>query len=552
MPLLRSKPKFAYSGLTIVLSNPSRLDIDNKRLLSGSGGQMLDEHCLRTEFNSMQCDVRLADEADAILPGTKCLLLLGEYAAHKFLPETSNQSIEMIRGGLYEHKGIPTICSFLPQDARDLKNYEKTHNQLSHDYSPDDSVSENDEDEGDVKAFGKTKRANYCFWLRADIKKCKSIINNKLDKLQVGSKSGTIQYITNPSATVAINALTETKGQHLYFDIETDYEQQNLQCFAFSFDGQTIYSIPILDNNYHLAYGTTTYSILKALAIAIRDNTLVAHNGAAFDFFVLAHKYKIAIGKTYDTMIAMHRCFPDIEKSLGHCVSYWTSLKFHKAEDSEGYFTHQQMMDRLKYCAKDVYTMFLVKQAIDSYAKTIPGLQRSIDDAMNCIKPYLIATLQGIRVDEKKVNIMCAENDRLMMQYNRMIEILIGPVGLAQIREGKKCSLFPGSPKQCMKYFYDLLGYSVMKNPKTGEPSLGKKQLYQLALKENNPVITLICIYRAVQKETSRLRFKPWIGNYALHKIHSEGAEAAYDRIDSNFTTSMVQKEETQMAEETN
>ena len=457
----------------------------------------------------MQCDIRLADETELLLPGTKCILALGEYAAHKVLPSTIQDNIGMIRGGLYDYKGIPVICSFLPQDAVDFKNYESQFNSSASDYSPDDKVSDDDEDEGDVKTFGKTKRANYCFWLRADVRKCKAILAKGL----VGARGNIVApiYRINEQLSTVISLLLTTKHETLYLDIETDYEQQNLQCFAFTFDGLTIYSVPVLDYTYKPA-SPSVHLLLRALAVAMRDNVVVAHNGACFDFFVLANKYGIPINNTYDTMIAMHRCFPDIEKSLGHCTSYWTWEKFHKDEDSRGYHTYEQMMSRMKYCAKDVYTMYLIKQGIDAYAKTIPGLQSSIQAAMDCIKPYLIATLQGIRSDEKKINAMCAENDRLMVQYNRMIEILIGPSGMEKIRDGKKkLSFFAGSNKQCIKYFHELLEYPIMMRSKeTGEPSLGKKSLYKLALKHANPVITLVCMYRAVQKETSRLRFTPW------------------------------------------
>jgi len=156
--------------------------------------------------------------------------------------------------------------------------------------------------------------------------------------------------------------------------------------------------------------------------------------------------------------------------------------------------------------------MYLVYNAIESYAKTIPGLSDSIRAAMRCIRPYLISTLQGIRVNEDKINSMCNENDRLMVQYNRMIEILIGEQGMKDIRGTGKVGMFAGSTKQCCTYFHELLGYPVMFRSKdTGQPSLGKKSLYKLALKYNNPVLTLVNIYRSTKKETSRLRFLPWI-----------------------------------------
>lgn len=509
--MLRSKPKFSYCGLTVVLSNPSRFD--TVRLLSGPGGLLFDNFCLRPEFNSMQCDIRLAGDNSPFLPNTKCILLLGDVAMIKYLPETINNNLSNIRGGLYHVNGIPTICSFLPQDCADQKNYEKDNNPLASDYSPDNSVSDSDEDEGDVKAFGTTKRSNYAFWLKRDVWKCKLALKG------IYTNDGEQQrpmYRIYPGAAEAIQVLTSTKNELLYFDIETDYEEANLQCVSFNFSGSNdVYCVPILNNNYLWAY-SNVHRIMRALAIAFRDNTVVAHNGSSFDFFVMSYKYRIPVNKVYDTMIAFQRCFPDIEKSLGHAVSYFTWEKFHKDEDSRSYHTQQQMMDRLKYCGKDVWTMRLVKEGIDSYSSTIPGLKDSISTAMECIVPYLTATVMGIRVNQEKVNSMVAENDRLMMQYNRMIEILIGEVGMKLCRASikGKAKMFANSPKQTMDYFYNQMGYPVQRNPSTKEPSLGKKQMYILQLKKPSPVITLICAFRQVAKETSRLRFVPFPSPY--------------------------------------
>src|SRR5579864_4833875 len=104
--MLRNKPKLGYSGLTIVLSNPSRFD--TVRLLAGPGGQLINDFCLRPELNLMQCDVRLASETEPLLPNTKCLLLLGEVSMLKFLPvETINNTLNEMRGSLFHYKGIP-------------------------------------------------------------------------------------------------------------------------------------------------------------------------------------------------------------------------------------------------------------------------------------------------------------------------------------------------------------------------------------------------------------------------------------------------------------
>lgn len=504
--MLRNEPRLAYKGLTIVLSNPSRFD--NTNLLSANGGCLLNESCLRPDMNTMQCDIRLADDKTPLLPDTKCILLLGEYAMHSWLPESRRNTLNELRGTVFQHNSIPVICSYFPQDAADMRGHEQTLNPLSKDFVEDGQEDGDDDDDfEDAKKHGKTKRSNYAFWLKADVTKVKHILKNGVPKREEPI------YKSYTNSSEIIEVLLNNKGGWFYFDMETDYEEQNMQCFSFSFDGKVVYNVPVLDYNYRPAYSSLAH-ILHALCIALRDNITVAHNGACFDFFVLASKYKIAVRQCYDTMIAMHRCFPDIEKSLGHCTSFWTWEAFHKDEDSTGYMTQQQMAARMKYCGKDVYTMFLIHKAIEQHVSKIPGLQHSIDTANSHIVPYLTTTLQGIKYDKDKVIVVQKENDKLMNQYLRIINTLIGESGLIEVRKcvkGRRAGAFPSSNTQCCEYFHNLLGYPVVaRGPDSGKPSLGKKALYKLALKETNPVITFSLLFRTVKKEYSTLKFLPW------------------------------------------
>jgi hypothetical protein len=299
--------------------------------------------------------------------------------------------------------------------------------------------------------------------------------------------------------------------------METDWSDQNLQCFSFSFDGQEVWNVPILDNNYHWAY-PNVHQIMGALAQAVRDNLTIAHNGAQFDFFILAHKYRIPVRRCYDTMLAMHRCYPDIEKSLGHCTSLFTWEPFHKDEDAQGYLTRQQMMDRLKYCGKDVYTMALIHKEIERYARTIPGLSDSISAAMDNIRPYLVASLLGIAYDEPERQQLVATNDRMMQQYLRAIRLLIGKDGMDEVGRAVKGKprAMPSSNPQCVRYFHDMLGYPVVRRGKptkdgTTNPSLAKQAMFKLRLKNDNPVIDFCIAYRETKIETTTpLGFIPW------------------------------------------
>lgn len=517
--ILRRKPRVAYCGLTVILSNPSRFDSQNKlkpnqgldNLLSATGGQLFNDFCLRPDYNIMQCDIRLADDESPFLEGTKCVLLLGEYAMHKYVPDSRENTLNELRGSpLLTIGSTPAIASFLPQDAADIKNYEAKYNEESKDFEGgEDSSYQQDDEDGSEKSLSPTKRANYAFWLRNDIRKCKQIIQNGLPKKVLPI------YKVYPSSEEVISILQKEKGKFLYFDIETDYEEQNLLCFAFSFfDNNMVYSVPMLDYNYKLSYSNYS-NIMLALSIAIRDNTLVVHNGASFDFQVLCYKYGIPVGKCYDTMLAAHRCFPDIEKSLGHLTSLWTWERFHKDTDSASYRTENDMMNKLLYCGKDVFTLSLIHQAIDKYATTIPGLRESIDCANRSIRPYLTCSMLGMRYSPEKKEKVMTENDRLMNQYIRIIKLLIGSTAenecKQQIKSGK-AKAFPGSNTQCVHYFHEMLGYPVLFRSKiTQKPSLAAGVMYRLRLMfPDNPVITFILLYRSVAKESGTLKFLPF------------------------------------------
>lgn len=485
------------------MSNPSRFD--KAELLSATGGYFFRHDCLRPcGYNIMQCEVRLKEDRSPLLPGTKCVLLLGKDAFTLWTGNTDN-TLGEVRGSPYLLNNIPHIPSYLPQDCVDVKNYEAEFNEfLQKDY---------EEDEGKAKGIlaekrrhGKTARSNWRFWLKKDLEKAINIIHN--DGV-IPSRSFEPNYIIYPQAEEIIDRLLNLKDESLYLDIETDSNLQ-VTCCGLGFPNGDIYVVPLVTYNYSLAYDSL-HKIIRALVIALRNNEVVSHNGYAFDWPVLQYKYKLPLGtRFYDTLLAQHRCYPEVEKSLGHCTSLWTHEPFHKDEACFNFQTAEQHRKLMVYCGKDVYTMMLIRKAIDNFARRIPGLESSIKQVNSSIKAYLIMTMTGIHFKEELRQSIVDENDRLATQYLRIINKLIGERFLREI-SGKSKKGMPGSNIQCVKYFHDLLHYPVIfRSQKTGKPSLGKRALYKLRLKHENPVIDFCLLYREVVKETGSLLFLPW------------------------------------------
>lgn len=532
MSILRTKPAFTYNGITLVLSNPSRFDIRNENLLTASGEDLVNEFCLQPEFNTFQCDIRVKECGEPLLPNTRVIMTLGESATHLWLPQTRENSIGEVRGSVFisQKTGIPTIPSFFPQDAADPRDLEGEFNDLQSDETESQSAETEDND-NPKRRHGKTRRNNFAFWMQQDFKKAKW-----LAKGNPIPKSPDVNYNIYPEITKVIDLLTNSKNKNLFIDIETD-AFLNITCIGLSFGLPEIYVVPIILWDYTPAYDMLLLArLFRALAVSFRDNQTVAHNGSGFDFFVFGYKLSLPVGaRLYDTMLAHHRCFPQVEKSLGHCMSMWTWQPFHKDEGSFGYRNQQQAKQLWQYCGKDIYGLILIFESINAYAARVPGLVNSIQQANDSIRPYLICQLQGIKYDEQLVKEMLVENDRLMMQYLRIIEYLVGKDNLKEIR-GKGKSSLPSSNKQCVKYFHDLLGYEVVARGKPDETgkrnsSLAKGAMFKLRLKYENPVIDLILAYRRVQKETSTLKFNPW----SLH--NNDNINTVTERIDTVAST---------------
>jgi hypothetical protein len=512
--MLRHLPNLSYSGLTLILSQPSRHDHHNKMLLSGGGGHMFcDDILYPLGVNRYQCDIREATDTRPLITGTKCVLCLGERAMKMWMgKDVEDNTLNEFRGSPLSKDGITYIASFSAQDALDKQNYESRLNPDLLDWA--EQVAKDKADNNPLSAKkhkGLTLRSNYKWWLRRDTAKIISILHDHDGKIP---QQAPATYHIYPPLDDAIRCLSSNRNRHLYFDMETLYEHPfKMTCFSFGFDLNEIYVIPIINHRYEFAYDPLGLgNLICRLQASINTNTLVAHNGACFDFFVLAKYYSIRIGSAvYDTMIAAHRMFPEVEKSLGHVGSYATMEQYHK--DEAGFaFGSRESAERLwAYCGKDVSLMMRIHEWQKKEIAKDPGLQASVAQAMASIRPYLIMTLQGIQYDEPKLVATMAENDALMMQYLRIIRLLMGEQAWQQLKAKSKKAM-PTSNKQCCTYFHDMLGYPIVGRSKKGKkaPSLDEKNLLKLRLKNDNPVIDYSIKYRQLAKETGSLKFLPW------------------------------------------
>lgn len=491
------------------------MDIRNNKLLSGNAGDWFEKIMLANGFdikNPKLVYVSTAAQVDhRKLLSSKAILLLGDSALRIYKPEVS---LGEQRGSPFVlNDSIPVIASYTPQDCNDFKNYEAEFHKLNPDYSGKLSESSEGNEDGDAgKAHGKTKRSNFKFWLTKDIRKIARIYHTGLQVVEP-------QLDIMPSSDEILQELmaNDNLGKYFYLDIETDPATNDITVFSYSFLSKeqfndtnyipTIKVVPCRRWNWTRAYDVLP-RIFVAVTYTMSRNTTVTHNGSTFDIFIWTMKYKLPFGNShYDTMNSHHRLFPEVEKSLGHCISLYTDFPYHKNTGGTWSPNNTKQEYQLwKYNGIDVHAMVYVHRGQHNYAKTLLGAVESIEKCNRFVAPLLTMTFTGIALDEVAIQEHISDNET---RVNVLLKILWKLCGR---------TINPNSPKQVIEYLYSSkkdggLGlippsYINTKNPSTDAMAIIK--LY-VAHPEIASLPVFIDIRRTL-KESSALRFEriPW------------------------------------------
>lgn len=464
---MRTKPSIPYQGLTIILDEPSRFDLEFNRLLSGPVRDWLNA-ALPAPYSIDSCDIRDIFCTDPILPDTRAFLLSGDKASMKYA-----RAVVDPPGYSTIAFSKPALPCFYFQDCLDFKNLRGNDEEIEAAAS-----------DRDTKERIPTRAKNWRFWNQWHIRKFLSANTPHARPLIE-------KHYPQLDEVAAI--LDATKDQEIYLDIETSRVHRCLSCIGFSTRDifPKVYVVPVYLTTGDLAY-RDFHRFYRALSLALARSEVVIHN-AMFDLTVLHGFYKMCLpGKVYDTMCGQHRCFPEAEKSLAHAISAWTNQPYHKDFNTEVY-NHEAERALWQYNARDVYNLKLIKDAQSSYAQTVPGLGDSIEQANSSVVPYLVTSLTGLRLDTLSLSSVQSALEKKKNLYSKMASILVGK------------PFNPASTQQCASFFHDTLHYPVVSRTEKGSPALGSKQLYQLQLKHSNPLIPVILKYREAAKDASSL-----------------------------------------------
>lgn len=461
--------------IALILSKASRFDLENNKLLSAKAGAYVRYKLLK----GVDLHVATIDDIASIPKGVKHYIFCGEEAARIVIGENTFKGLHSERGTIRYSKdlGIEYIVTYAPQDAFDMRaSYEGEEE--------DEEDSSEEDDKGDSTV---TSRKNWRGWMTLDMQKFLRHIHGDI------CPTSTTKMLINPGIDYVITRLAE--DSILFVDIETTISDKEMTVLGLGFykegyvDEVCVITIYNFDGALAISYPDL---ITLYRAISKRFNTtipVVAHN-SMFDFFVLAWKYHIPPPLVIeDTMLMHHRKYAELEKSLGHCISLYTNLPYHK---DEGFFepnNESQQRTFLLYNAKDVMSTMAVWKALrQDYTESM----KQVNDS---IRPYIINSLLGIAVDREELDRIISGSELAMKQYQRVCDTLVGT----------DVKYLPSSSQSCAKYFHDVLDYKVKKRSKeTFKPSVDEGVLWKLKLEHPlNVVIDFSIKYREAQKINS-------------------------------------------------
>jgi len=488
-----------YNGLTIILSHPSRFDIKNSKLLSAYAGDWFRGQCLpRAGLKIGACDVKTLEEHKEFLPNTKVVLCLGVKAQNAIMGTLT--SIGEQRGSPVEmQNGLIGVSSFPPQDCFDRQDYESR-------FQAELDGSDDEDDEDATSRHGKTRRANFKFWLQQDVIKVARYLKHGLSRVNT-----TIHIVNDP-----LPLLRSHRGVMCH-DIETA-EDLSVRCFAFSTETRPgeVFAVPMMDYNDNMRPDWPRIMIEYCLAVR-RSSMVISHAGTTYDHPVLIWRYKMPFfnWNLYDTLVAQHRLLPEIERSLGHCISLLTDAPYHKDEGVFRPHNSRQDQQLLLYCGKDVAETLQVYHAQRKLIDQDAGLIDSVNIAMQAANAYLITSLAGFPINEVTRAQMYSKRDTTCKILARVAELLLGPQLKSFCSTQKKPSNILASSDQLVRYFHDYLKLKPVAYTDTGRARLRELDIYKLADKcSNNPIMKMVIAYREASKARGDLRLATWYRNF--------------------------------------
>jgi hypothetical protein len=465
--------------VTVLYAKLNRFELTNGNIPFAGGPGSLFLSRTFERFPNVTYDIVIPDAAGRtppIRPSSK-LLVLGADGLQLIFGAGGN-NLNKQRGFRFRHMSAEAIATYSPIECWEYKDDEKQKVEVNE------------------KEVGATRRKNYLFWAQADFEK---LLRPKRTPLKISK-------FIKPPIDFVVRTLNELPTDYeLIIDIETRRSDHCLDCVGLGIISRssykvTVFVVPIYDYNDKLSYARKdTAKFWRSLFFTLlrNDITVVGHN-LAFDLSVLFHYYHLPFPKKiFDTMLFMARHWPGVDKSLSHAISLYADLEKNHKGDICPNVSYSQQLQLMEYNAQDIVStaeVFIGQRLV--YKEGTDDFRKAVDDTNRTQFITLLMSFTGCNVDTAALAVAKSRLENKINALTRIIRCLVGD------------PMFnPNSTQQGSAYFYGKLGYEVTETTETGAPKFDADQMYDLQLKQDNPLFALIIAAKEADKQLSSLNF---------------------------------------------
>jgi hypothetical protein len=294
--------------------------------------------------------------------------------------------------------------------------------------------------------------------------------------------------ITGPTFSESLEFMRAIKGK----DFATDIEVLNGQvsCFSLATTGDCSISIPLVGQEGR-PYFTRSEEVeiwLHYAQLMGDPTTLKINQNLIFDIGFLLDKNHIHTrGPLGDTMIANHIMWPDFPKGLDFLCSVHTREPYYKDDGKLWKKPWVDLHQFWRYNARDAavaYEIWKVQEPLLDDG----GYRDTYDATIGMFPAILHMQIRGMKVNAKRLEQAQMEaRTRLTEKTDQLNAVADYPFN-------------PGSPKQCIEYFYTAKGIKPYINRKTGRPTADDTAMARLWRTHRLPEAKLCQEIRSLNK----------------------------------------------------
>lgn len=265
-------------------------------------------------------------------------------------------------------------------------------------------------------------------------------------------------------------------------DIET--ARGFITCLGFADSPQFAMSIPFIrieaDRSFGSWWSVDEEATIIGLIHRVNSHPKIRVIGQNFiyDTQYIEHWLAATPKLFWDTMLAQNVLFPGTPKGLDYLSSLYCKYHWYWKEDHKEWDLKGRIEDLLVYNCWDNVRTFEVAQSqltVVDQANLRDQMKLKMKTADLCLRMMR----RGIRVDLPKRGKVSFELEAASFELAKELEEIIPQ---DWVSPGNKTPWYR-SDTQTRYLFYDRLGFSVQKDRKTGQPSVGKEARKQLEKK---------------------------------------------------------------------